>query len=139
MKSFIDIHLIVSIVCNYYNLTKEQLFTRTRAAEIKEPRQIFHYLAVKYTKENLSYIGRQFGGFHHSTIISSCKKVSDLIETEKLFRRNIYILEHQIVDLFTTEKDDYLKLNAIKRIVKGRISLCSSVEELNIVLSNFKT
>ena len=71
----ITAELIMQTVCDYYNVTMEDLTGPTRKREITVPRQIAMYLTREMTGMSLPQIGNAFGGRDHTTVLHSCKTV----------------------------------------------------------------
>jgi len=42
-------------------------------------------------------IGAAIGGRNHATVLHSCKAVSNLLETDKAFRRQVEEIEKQVL------------------------------------------
>ncbi len=92
----ITIEHIIEVVCGYLpSIRTVQLPERTR--EIAQARQIAMYLAKQHTKAPLATIGASIGGRNHATVLHSCKAVSNLIETDKAFRRQVEEIEKQVL------------------------------------------
>jgi chromosomal replication initiator protein len=51
------------------------------------PRQIAMYLAKQLTEASLPEIGRQFGGKHHTTVLHSVEKITELRKSDKDLNR----------------------------------------------------
>ena len=64
---------------------------------LTEARQIAMYLAKQHTKAPLTTIGSAIGGRNHATVLHSCKAVSNLIETDKAFRRQVEEIEKKVL------------------------------------------
>ena len=90
-KREISIDYIQKVVCDYFDMTVEQLRSTTRKREIVQARQIAMYFAKTMTKTSLTSIGSQIGGKDHATVLHSCKTVNNLIDTDKRFK--VYIDE----------------------------------------------
>ena len=88
---------IQDAVANYYGLSVEDLKSPKRNHEITVPRQIAMYLAKQHTKAPLTTIGSAIGGRNHATVLHSCKAVSNLIETDKAFRRQVEEIEKKVL------------------------------------------
>lgn len=82
----ITLEQILKMVCKKTGLTHDQIRTKTRFQNILIPRQVCHYLGQKRTTKNLSEVGLFFGNNDHATVLNSCKKIQNLIDTEKEFR-----------------------------------------------------
>jgi chromosomal replication initiator protein len=83
---------IVRSVADYFKLTQEELFGKSRSQAIVIARQIAMYLCREKTSMSLPKIGALFGGRDHTTVMYAIKKVSDLMSE----RRYIY---NQVTDI----------------------------------------
>jgi len=83
---------IVRSVAEYFKLTQEELFGKSRSQGIVVARQIAMYLCREKTSMSLPKIGALFGGRDHTTVMYAIKKVSDLMSE----RRYIY---NQVTDI----------------------------------------
>ena len=78
---------IENAICIYFALTPEQLFSNTRKTEIITPRQLFFYMAYKYTPRSYASIGcyaqekelanRTWG---HATVLHGAKVIAGFIK-----------------------------------------------------------
>ncbi len=83
--SQITIESIKRQVCKYFNITLKDMDSNKRTRNITIPRQIAMYLARELTGESLPKIGEHFGGRDHSTVVHSCRKISqEIIEDETI-------------------------------------------------------
>ncbi len=94
--SEISIDTIQDVVCEYFNITREALVSKTRKREIVQARQIAMYMCRNFTKISLAAIGQQIGGKDHATVVHSCNIVSDLIETNKSFKQYVIDIENKL-------------------------------------------
>ena len=85
----ITIETIQKVVADFYNLKVADLKSKTNSRNIAVPRQIAMYLCKSLTKASLPEIGREFGGKHHTTVIYSVNKISDLYDQKGHFHRII--------------------------------------------------
>jgi len=83
---------IVRAVAEYFKLTQEELFGKSRSQGIVVARQIAMYLCREKTSMSLPKIGALFGGRDHTTVMYAIKKVGDLMSE----RRYIY---NQVTDI----------------------------------------
>lgn len=98
-KEKITADKIINVVCNYYNIKKEDLVGKKKNKEIVEPRQICMYLISEILELPLASIGSLFGGRDHTTVIHARDKVGSLIKTN-------YNLKTTITDLKAMIKVD---------------------------------
>jgi len=83
-KDVVDI--IFSAVMNYYEVTEEQMCSKSKKKEYTEPRHIVCSLIYSFTQNNQSIIGERMGGRDHATINHSMKNVVNWYELDKPFR-----------------------------------------------------
>ena len=93
----ITIDHIIEVVCEYLNLDFARFNSTERTREIAQARQIAMYLAKQHTKAPLTTIGSAIGGRNHATVLHSCKAVTNLIETDKAFRRQVEEIEKKVL------------------------------------------
>jgi chromosomal replication initiator protein len=85
----ITIETIQKVVADFYNLKVADLKSKSNSRNIAVPRQIAMYLCKSLTKASLPEIGREFGGKHHTTVLHSINKISDLYDQKGHFHRII--------------------------------------------------
>ncbi|MFQ5674653.1 MAG: chromosomal replication initiator protein DnaA [bacterium] len=85
----ITIDLIQKIVADYYGLRVSDLKSKNNSRSIAVPRQVAMYLCKRLTKASFPEIGREFGGKHHTTVLHSYNKISELYEQREDFHRTI--------------------------------------------------
>ena len=69
--------LIIEVVTEHFNISMDQMISRSRSSDIARPRQIAMYLCKTMTDSSLDVIGSFLGGRDHSTIIHGIKKIGD--------------------------------------------------------------
>lgn len=89
----ISINHITSTVCQYFDIDEAAFNSTKRTREVAQARQIAMYLAKYHTKLPLASIGAAIGGRNHATVLHSCKAVSNMMDTDKMFRGQIEELE----------------------------------------------
>jgi chromosomal replication initiator protein len=92
----ISIELIQKTVAGHYGLKVGDLKSKNNSRSIAVPRQVAMYLCKTLTRASLPEIGREFGGKHHTTVLHSVNKISDLYEKEVVFHR---LINNLIADL----------------------------------------
>ena len=85
----ITIDHIVKVVCDYYNIELDTFNSAKRTRDVAQARQVAMYLAKQHTKAPLTVIGSSIGGRNHATVLHSCKAVSDMMDTDKVFKSQI--------------------------------------------------
>ena len=84
---------ILEKVCGHFNVSQQQVFSRSRKRDYVTVRQVSMYLAQKYTKMPASRIGQLIGNRDHSTVIHSCTAVEQRLKVDKAFMEEINSIE----------------------------------------------
>ena len=85
---------ILENVCEHYNVSQQQVVSRSRKRDFVLVRQISMYLAQKYTKMPASRIGQLIGGRDHSTVIHSCTAIEQRLKVDKAFVDELNSIEN---------------------------------------------
>ena len=85
---------ILEKVCGHYNVTQQNVFSKSRKRDYVIVRQVSMYLAQKYTKMPASRIGQLIGGRDHSTVIHSCSTVEQRLKVDKSFSAELSSIEN---------------------------------------------
>ncbi|MEM6330272.1 MAG: DnaA/Hda family protein [Planctomycetota bacterium] len=70
---------IQSAVCRVFGVDRQVLLSNRRTRATTEPRMVAMWLSRKYTRAAWSEIGEFYGRRSHSTVISACRRVDQLI------------------------------------------------------------
>lgn len=76
----LTIDLIIDKVCNYFNISKNDIIGKKKSKEIVEPRMIAVYLVSELLDVPLIAIGKHFGGRDHTTIIHARDKITQQVK-----------------------------------------------------------
>jgi chromosomal replication initiator protein len=87
---------VLTAVSQAFGISNERLLGRERTREVALPRQVAMYLMREEGGVSLPQIGEFVGGRDHTTVIYACDKVTDLMETDDRFRRQILQLREQL-------------------------------------------
>ncbi len=74
---------IIKAVCDYFDITKDDITGKKKNKEIVEPRMIAIYMISEMLELPLVTIGKIFGGRDHTTIMHSRDKISSEIKTNR--------------------------------------------------------
>jgi chromosomal replication initiation ATPase DnaA len=96
----ITIEFIQQIVAEYFDISVEELKSKTRKKDIANARQIAMYFSQQYTKLPLKSIGDSFGGRDHSTVVHASKTVEKRSHSDTVYNR---VLE-ELLDLMKIKK-----------------------------------
>lgn len=77
-----SIRSIQLVVAERYGVTRADLMSQRRTAQVVRPRQIAMYLSKHLTGLSLPAIGRHFGGRDHTTALHAVNKIAALVEKD---------------------------------------------------------
>jgi chromosomal replication initiator protein len=83
-------------VANYFNVKLTDLKSPKRHQAIARPRQIAMYLARKLCKASYPDLGQRFGGKDHTTVLSACRKIESLVQSDPKTRHTVEELERHL-------------------------------------------
>ena len=92
----LSIDTVQKTVCEYFNITRDALLSKSRKRQIVQARQIAMYMVRNLINCSLSTIGTELGGKDHSTVLHACTTVSDLMATDKTFRQYVSDIERML-------------------------------------------
>ena len=93
----ITIDKVQKVVCDYFNISRTDLVSKTRKRQIVQARQIAMYMSRSLINCSLSTIGAEIGGKDHATVLHACSTVNDLMATDKTFRQYVADIEKILV------------------------------------------
>ena len=94
----VTIDKVQRVVCDYFNISKDDLLSKTRKRQIVQARQIAMYMSRNLINNcSLSTIGAEIGGKDHATVLHACTTVSDLMSTDKTFKQYVTDIEKLLV------------------------------------------
>jgi chromosomal replication initiator protein len=82
------IDLLIDRVCCRFNVTRKQLDSKTRLADIVEPRKILMYIINKEYGLGCDATGGLFNR-HHATVLHASKSIAGFMEFDKDFRNTV--------------------------------------------------
>jgi hypothetical protein len=94
----LTVHDIQLIVCEYFNTPYDKVQGKSRKREIITSRQTTQYLSKMFTKLSLKSIGEHFEA-DHTTVMHSCQTVTDLMDTDIVFKNDITHLTELISEI----------------------------------------
>jgi chromosomal replication initiator protein len=93
----LTIEKVQRVVCDYFNITRDDLLSKTRKRNIVQARQIAMYMSRNLINVSLSTIGSEIGGKDHATVLHACTTVTDLMSTDKAFKQYVNDIEKILV------------------------------------------
>jgi chromosomal replication initiator protein len=92
----VKIEEIQRIVARQYNVSRADLLSSRRTANVVRPRQVAMYLAKTLTLRSLPEIGRRFGGRDHTTVLHAVRKIENLVGSDTALADEIELLKRQL-------------------------------------------
>src|SRR5690625_751396 len=92
----ITVQGIQELISEKYDIKIEDFAAKRRTRAIAFPRQIAMYLSRQLTDLSLPKIGEEFGGRDHTTVIHAHNKISEMIEKDANFERDIEEIKEQL-------------------------------------------
>jgi len=92
----VTIELVEKAICEYFNISANDIKGKSRKKEIAFARQMAMYSAKKLTKSSFKTIGLHFGGRDHSTVIHAVNAIEKNSEKSEEVRKAIAELEKRL-------------------------------------------
>ena len=92
----VKIEDIQRIVSRHYNVSRSDLLSARRTANVVRPRQVAMYLAKTMTLRSLPEIGRRFGGRDHTTVLHAVRKIEHLVGSDQTLAEEVESLKRQL-------------------------------------------
>lgn len=100
----IDTTRIISCVCKYFSIDKNDLVGKARKQELVLPRQIAIFLIREQTNKSLPEIGKIFGGKDHTTILHSQKKIENSLLHDSSLKSDVEKIRQNIFTINNSDK-----------------------------------
>ncbi len=94
-KETITITGIKKLICKYYNVTVQDLISKSRRQSIVKPRQVAMYLSRKYTDQSLQAIGKSFNRYH-ATALHAMKTVEKGVKENGSMQKHVEFLSQKL-------------------------------------------
>ncbi|MGA8155645.1 MAG: chromosomal replication initiator protein DnaA [Rhodoplanes sp.] len=92
----VKIEEIQRVVARRYNVSRGDLLSSRRTANVVRPRQIAMYLAKTLTLRSLPEIGRRFGGRDHTTVLHAVRKIEGLVGNDGALAEEIETIRREL-------------------------------------------
>ncbi len=92
----VKIEDIQRVVARQYNVSRSDLLSSRRTANVVRPRQVAMYLAKTLTLRSLPEIGRRFGGRDHTTVLHAVRKIEALVAKDIALSDEVDLLKRQL-------------------------------------------
>jgi chromosomal replication initiator protein len=90
---------IIRVVADSFGVAEEGILGRDRSRQIALPRQVAMYLMREEAQISLPQIGDALGGRDHTTVMYGCDKITDMMERDHHFRRQVLEIKAQLYGL----------------------------------------
>ena len=80
---------IINVVCEYYNVTVEELKSKKRSKDLTHPRHVATWLCRNLTDNSQEQIGKAVGNRDHATVINSIKQINKEMSSDSSTKREI--------------------------------------------------
>ena len=97
-NNFITPKKIIDSVAAHYNLTPDELKSRSRVFNIKNARQVAMYLLSEELKMSTNAIAAEVGLQDHSTVMHGVKKIKTDIDTNFTLRDDITNIREKVYE-----------------------------------------
>ena len=94
----ISIEIIQKVVADKYGLSVSDLKCKKRNKNIAIPRQFAMYISKELLEYSTTEIGIEFGGRDHTTVLHSCQKVEEQLNTDPTVHTTLEMLKRAIKD-----------------------------------------
>ena len=84
--------------CEAFDVSLDDLLSRSRAARVTWPRQVAMYLARELTDTTLPSLGRQFGGRDHTTVLHAHQRIARRLTDDDSVRTAVTALRTRLTE-----------------------------------------
>jgi len=95
-KKLLSYKEVVKIISDFYKISEEIIYEKTRKKEVIKPRQVIMYILREDFCISYPSIGEKLGGRDHTTVIHSCEKIKKDILVDELLSREIQEIRSMI-------------------------------------------
>ena len=89
----ITIDLIKKLVCDQYDVSEQQLVSKSRKQQVVKPRQVAIFLSKRYTDQPIKTIGASFKRYHATAIYSVNAVEKEIKQKGQLYEQIKYLSE----------------------------------------------
>jgi chromosomal replication initiator protein len=94
----VKIEDIQKLVATHFNVSRADILSSRRTANVVRPRQIAMYLAKMMTLRSLPEIGRRFGGRDHTTVLHAVRKIEEMASNDVGLSQELDLLKRLLAD-----------------------------------------
>lgn len=93
----ISVKNVVDRVAEFYGISEESIYEKTRRREVVRPRQVIMYLLREDFRISYPSIGTKLGGRDHTTVIHSCEKIKGELAVDQVLAKEIQSIRSLLV------------------------------------------
>ncbi len=93
----ISVKNVVDRVAEFYSISEESIYEKTRRREVVRPRQVIMYLLREDFRISYPSIGTKLGGRDHTTVIHSCEKIKRELVVDSTLAKEIQSIRALLV------------------------------------------
>jgi chromosomal replication initiator protein len=94
----VKIEDIQKLVASHFNVSRADILSSRRTANVVRPRQIAMYLSKVLTLRSLPEIGRRFGGRDHTTVLHAVRKIEGLTTSDGSLSEELELLKRMLME-----------------------------------------
>ncbi|WP_395664856.1 chromosomal replication initiator protein DnaA [Methylocella sp.] len=94
----VKIEDIQKLVATHFNVSRADILSSRRTANVVRPRQIAMYLSKTLTLRSLPEIGRRFGGRDHTTVLHAVRKIDGLAAKDATLNEELELLKRMLME-----------------------------------------
>ncbi|RKX59631.1 MAG: chromosomal replication initiator protein DnaA [Thermodesulfobacteriota bacterium] len=91
----ITVATIREMICRHYQLSRDDICSKSRKSSVARPRQMAMFLARRYTESSLEAIGREFNR-DHATVLHSVNRIKKQLNESGKLRHQLEFLVDQL-------------------------------------------
>lgn len=95
-RSDVNASEVIRKVAEAFGTTVDGILGRDRSRQVALPRQVAMYLLREEANISLPQIGEALGGRDHTTVMYGCDKVSEMLEHDDRFRRQVLEIKEKL-------------------------------------------
>lgn len=83
---------VIDVVCEHFDITREDVKGKTKQRIISEARQIIYYILYKHEKITMTKIAKEMNRKTHSAVLFGYKKIKKDMEEVDFYKKLIKLL-----------------------------------------------
>lgn len=92
----ISFDMIIQSVADYYSISPEQIFSKSRKREISDARQMVMFMSKKHAGMAYTAIGSRLARTH-ATVLYACKSIEERLTLEKQLQADVAKIENELL------------------------------------------